>query len=72
MSKIYPVESSDSTLVGVKIDGNISWFENTKAGINVAKQFGLLFHWLTNPKLSKARLDKLNNDLGKNGNEAVT
>lgn len=72
MSKIYPVESSDNTLVGVEIDGNVNWFPKTKWGTELAKDFAQLFHWLTNPKLSKARLDKLNNDLGKNGNEAVT
>ena len=59
MSKIYTVVSENPHLVGIQIDGNVNWFENSTHGRRIAKQFGLLFHHLTSPTLNKLRLNKL-------------
>lgn len=65
MKSISVGVNQEKACVEVSINQNRTEFAGDKEGVVQAFTFARLFALLTNPILSKKRLDKLNKDMGK-------
>ena len=65
MTNISVGVNAEQKCVEVNINQNRTQFPGDAIGVQQAFTFARLFALLTNPILSKKRLDKLNKDMGK-------